>query len=64
MTQLNPDLLHVKFVDGADDTGPLSPRVYTLTNSDMTGYIDRLGALLFPRWERHNQLPEWHWQIS
>ena len=36
MTQLNPDLLHVKFVDGADDTGPLSLRVYTLTHSDMT----------------------------
>jgi hypothetical protein len=39
MTHLNPDLLHVKFIDGVNETGPLKPRVYTLTHSDITGEL-------------------------
>jgi hypothetical protein len=39
MTHLNPDLLHVKFIDGVNETGPLKPRVYTLTHSDTTGEL-------------------------
>jgi len=39
MTHLNPNLLHVQFLDGANETGPLSPRVYTLTHSDVTGEL-------------------------
>jgi magnesium dechelatase len=39
MTHLNPNLLHVQFIDGADETGPLSPRAYTLTHSDVTGEL-------------------------
>jgi len=39
MTYLNPNLLHVKFIDGATETGPVSPRVYTLTHSDFTGEL-------------------------
>ncbi|NJD59219.1 MAG: hypothetical protein C3F13_09525 [Anaerolineales bacterium] len=39
MTHLNPDLLHVRFLDGADEAGPLSPRAYTLTHSDATGEL-------------------------
>jgi hypothetical protein len=39
MTHLNPNLLHVEFIGGANKTGPLSPRVYTLTHSDITGEL-------------------------
>ena len=39
MTRLNPNLLHVHFTDGADQTGPLSPRAYTLTHSDFSGEL-------------------------
>jgi Staygreen protein len=39
MTHLNPNLLHVQFLDGVDETGPLSPRAYTLTHSDTTGEL-------------------------
>jgi hypothetical protein len=33
---LNPDKLHVEFIDGASADGPITPRTYTLTHSDMT----------------------------
>ena len=39
MTQLNLNLLHVQFIGGANETGPLSPRSYTLTHSDVTGEL-------------------------
>lgn len=39
MTHLNPSQLHVQFIDGANETGPLSPRAYTLTHSDITGEL-------------------------
>lgn len=39
MTHLNPNLLHVEFIGGANKTGPLNPRVYTLTHSDVTGEL-------------------------
>jgi hypothetical protein len=37
MDHLNPDKLHVNFIDGATAEGPVTPRTYTLTHSDMTG---------------------------
>jgi hypothetical protein len=37
MNHLNPDKLHVDFMDGANPDGPITPRTYTLTHSDMTG---------------------------
>jgi hypothetical protein len=37
MDHLNPDKLHVDFIDGANPNGPITPRTYTLTHSDMTG---------------------------
>jgi hypothetical protein len=37
MNHLNPDKLHVDFMDGANPDGPNTPRTYTLTHSDMTG---------------------------
>jgi hypothetical protein len=39
MTHLNPNLLHVEFIGGGHKTGPLSPRVYPLTHSDITGEL-------------------------
>jgi hypothetical protein len=39
MSHLNPNRLHIQFIDGADETGPLSPRIYTLTHSDLTGEL-------------------------
>ena len=39
MTQLNTSLLRVQFIDGANETGPISPRAYTLTHSDVTGEL-------------------------
>lgn len=37
MDHLNPDKLHVDFIDCANPEGPITPRAYTLTHSDMTG---------------------------
>jgi len=37
MDHLNPDRLHVNIIDGANADGPITPRTYTLTHSDMTG---------------------------
>lgn len=39
MAHLNPSLLHVQFIDGTNKYGPLSPRAYTLTHSDVTGEL-------------------------
>lgn len=37
MSRLNPDKLHVRFLPGVDECGPLESRRYTLTHSDRTG---------------------------
>ena len=37
MDHLNPEKLHIKFINGANPEGPITPRTYTLTHSDMTG---------------------------
>lgn len=37
MNHLNPEKLHVHFIDSATPDGPLTPRAYTLTHSDATG---------------------------
>ncbi len=39
MTHLNPNLLHVEFINGVNETSTPSPRVYTLTHSDFTGEL-------------------------
>lgn len=68
MTHLNPNLLHVEFIGGANKTGPLSPRVYTLTHSDITGelYLTIGKEINFPQIEgiytrliRDEVLAEW-----
>ena len=37
MSHLNPDKLHLKFMEGTSPEGPISPRAYTLTHSDSSG---------------------------
>jgi hypothetical protein len=37
VSRLNPDKLHLRFLPGADERGPVAPRRYTLTHSDATG---------------------------
>lgn len=37
MAHLNPQKLHVTFMDGVRADGPHIPRAYTLTHSDTTG---------------------------
>jgi hypothetical protein len=37
MSHLNPHKLHVDFMEGVTQDGPLQPRTYTLTHSDSTG---------------------------
>jgi hypothetical protein len=37
VSRLDPGKLHVRFLPGADERGPLVPRRYTLTHSDATG---------------------------
>jgi hypothetical protein len=37
MSHLNPDKLHLEFMEGTSPEGPISPRAYTLTHSDSTG---------------------------
>jgi len=39
MKRLNPEKLHVTYLPGAGRDGPLSPRRYTLTHSDVTGEL-------------------------
>jgi hypothetical protein len=37
MSELTPSKLHVKFGEGVTEEGPILPRTYTLTHSDVTG---------------------------
>ena len=37
MRRLNPEKLHVRFVEPTTNEGPVLPRCYTLTHSDRTG---------------------------
>ena len=37
MSHLNPNKLHVEFMEGVTPEEPLTPRAYTLTHSDSTG---------------------------
>jgi hypothetical protein len=39
MTQLKTSRLRIQFIDGANETGVLRPRAYTLTHSDVTGEL-------------------------
>ncbi len=37
MSRLRPHKLHVEFLDGTTRQGPVTPRCYTLTHSDLSG---------------------------
>ena len=37
MEHLNPEKLHMSYIDGTNAEGPITPRAYTLTHSDSTG---------------------------
>lgn len=39
MSRLKPEKLHVRLALGATPEGPVIPRRYTLTHSDLTGYL-------------------------
>ncbi len=68
MSRLNPARLHVRFLVGADQRGPLLPRRYTLTHSDLTGDLfltigldydrDAISGL-YTRLMRDEVLAEW-----
>lgn len=69
MSRLNPEQLHVKFMPGIMPEGPIVPRRYTLTHSDVTGnlyltvgpeYNRRQIAGWYTRLMRDEVLAEWH----
>jgi hypothetical protein len=68
MSRLRPEKLHVRFVSGVTPEGPVEPRRYTLTHSDMTGdlfltvgsaYHQRQIAGWYTRLMRDEVLAEW-----
>jgi hypothetical protein len=68
MTSLKPNMLHVKFMDGVNETGPMTTRKYTLTHSDSTGELfltigkeinySQIGGI-YTRLMRDEVLAEW-----
>ena len=68
MRRLNPEKLHVTYLEGVSETEPLSPRRYSLTHSDITGELflsigldydqDRL-ARWYTRFMRDEVMAEW-----
>jgi hypothetical protein len=68
MAHLNPEQLHVSFMQGAQPDGPTHPRAYTLTHSDITGelylsigkiYNLRQVSGIYTRLMRDEVLAEW-----
>jgi len=68
MKRLNPEKLHVTYLSGAGQDGPLSPRRYTLTHSDLTGdlflsigleYDREMVSHWYTRLMRDEVLAEW-----
>jgi hypothetical protein len=68
VSRLNPDKLHVEFLPGAGERGPLIPRRYTLTHSDATGdlflaigadYDEQAISGLYTRLMRDEVLAQW-----
>ena len=69
MSNLNPDKLHVDYMEGTFPEGPISTRAYTLTHSDSTGDLFlTIGAVYnwpqvsgwYTRLMRDEVLAEWH----
>ncbi len=56
MTNLDPGKLHVRFGEETTPQGPLEPRVYTLTHSDLTGEL----FLTIAREVDNDQISGWY----
>jgi magnesium dechelatase len=68
MAQLDPEQLHVSFMQDAQPDGPTYPRAYTLTHSDISGelnltigkvYNRRQVSGIYTRLMRDEVLAEW-----
>jgi hypothetical protein len=59
MDHLNPEKLHIRFLDGSTNDGPLNPRCYTLTHSDTTG---ELFLTIGPSYD-HEQISGWYTRL-
>ena len=71
MSHLNPQKLHVDFMEGTFPNGPMSVRAYTLTHSDSTGDLFlTIGAVYnrpqisgwYTRFMRDEVLAEWFFE--
>ena len=71
MSRLNPDKLHVSLKGNVRKDGPLHPRRYTLTHSDLTGDLFLTIAQEYDRAQingwytrlmRDEVLAEWQWK--
>ena len=58
MARLNPDKLHVKWLDETTPTTPASPRHYTLTHSDSTGDLFLTSGVESPQSSRFEQFKD------
>ena len=56
MNHLNPEKLHIRFLNGSANDGPRYPRCYTLTHSDSTG---ELFLTIGPNYD-HKQISGWY----
>lgn len=68
MSRLKPEKLFVKYLFGANSKGPVTPRRYTLTHSDVTGdlflsvggdYDRKSTSGFYTRFMRDEVLAEW-----
>jgi hypothetical protein len=59
MSRLRPEQLHVRLVEGVTAGGPVAPRRYTLTHSDMTG---ELFLTIGPAYDRA-QISGWYTRL-
>lgn len=59
MRHLNPNKLHVKFLQGVTPEDPMHPRAYTLTHSDSTGDL----FLTIARQYNQKQISGWYTRL-
>ncbi|MFW9961759.1 MAG: staygreen family protein [Candidatus Thorarchaeota archaeon] len=59
MKRLNPQQLHVRFIQPTQNDGPINPRTYTLTHSDSTG---ELFLTIGPHYNR-KQISGWYTRL-
>jgi len=59
MRRLNPEKIHVRFINPTKANGPVYPRAYTLTHSDRTG---KLYLTIGPDYDR-KQIRGWYTRL-